>query len=62
MCAPCLQGLAGKRAQDFVYSSQSGTTQIVDVDDAEVFDGVDKGLKSCGFSDDDRKSLYEVHH
>ncbi|KAL3932462.1 MAG: hypothetical protein SGPRY_000692 [Prymnesium sp.] len=54
---PCL---AGKRAQDFVYSSQSGTTQIVDVDDAEVFDGVDKGLKSCGFSDDDRKSLYEV--
>ena len=53
-------GLKGKRADDFMYTSQSGTSVIADVDDAEVFTGVDSGLASCNFSDADRTALYEV--
>ena len=53
-------GLKGKRADDFTYTSQSGTSTIVDVDDAEVFVTVDAGLTSCSFTDGDRNALYEV--
>ena len=52
--------MKGKKAEDFLYTCQSGTSQVAGVDDGEVFVEVDNGLKSCAFTDEDRKALYEV--
>ena len=52
--------LKGKKAEGFHYTNQSGTVRSEAIDDDKEFKDMHHGLKSCGLSDEDRVSTYQV--
>jgi len=52
--------MQGKKPEDFIYSSQSGCTEVPGLNELKEFHDMHKSLATCQFSDEDRLSLYDV--